>query len=100
VIKTLSLKFQGFMFNRLSKHGKSYSKNKIKIKFDEKNKYLWLKNLFKKYIIKNEFFYKCRKNKLNIIGLLVRTKSDTSGKVEYTKVIERIISKELGKMTP
>ena len=35
-----------------------------------------------------------------IVGLLVRTESDTSGIVEYTKVIERTISKELGKMTP
>lgn len=48
----------------------------------------------------NEFLHKYWKNKLKQIGLQVCTKSDTSGKVEYTKVIKRIISKELGKITP
>ena len=29
-----------------------------------------------------------------------RTKTDTGGQVEYTKVIERTLVKELGKMVP
>jgi len=40
------------------------------------------------------------KKKNNYFFLLGRTESDAGGKVEYTKVIEVIISKELGKITP
>jgi len=55
-----------------------------------------------KYLVEIEVFeyYDDQEKRINILRWKGRTKSDTSGWVEYTKVIKRIISKELGKMTP
>jgi len=41
-----------------------------------------------------------RKTATELIAMVTVPQTDSGGRVEYTKALERSLSKELGKMTP